>query len=406
MNENYHMKIGILREGKIPHDKRVPLSPLQCSKIKNKYSDVEIFVQTSNHRCYSDKEYINYGVKVVDNLKNCDVLLGIKEVPKSELIPEKTYLFFSHTIKSQPYNRMLLKEMVNKNIRMIDYEVLKNNRGSRIIGFGRYAGIIGCYNGFLTYGKRTKDYFLKPAFKCNNRKELEKELRNVKLSNIKIILTGKGRVGKGALEIINFLGINEVNKQDFLLNKYKEPVFVHLDYNDYNVKSDGSKFDSVDFFNNPNLYKSIFNLFASHADIFIAGHYFKSGSPNFFTKNDAKSKDFKIKTIADISCDINGPIPSTIRSSTIEDPIYGYNPKTEKEDVFDKKDVISVMAVDNLPCELPKDSSEDFGCELIKHVLPLLIEKDDFNIIKRATICENGKLTSHFNYLESFLNGG
>ena len=143
--------------------------------------------------------------------------------------------------------------------------------------------------------------------------------------------------------------------------------------------------------------------FAKKADIFIAGHYYAEGSPYLFSKKDAKNINFNIKVVGDISCDINGPIASTIRPSSIKNPIYGYNPITEKEDDFQKKDVIAVMAVDNLPCELPKNASEDFGNELIKKILPKLLKNTNDILIKNATICKNGLLTKKFNYLEKFI---
>jgi hypothetical protein len=362
-------------------------------------------VQRSPIRCFSDEEYSNLGITLVDDVSNCDVLLGVKEVPKSDLLSDKTYFYFSHTIKEQPYNRELLQKMVEKNITMVDYETLKHANGSRIIGFGRYAGVVGCYNGFLAYGKRTKRFELKAANLCEDRKELEKELKKVDLPNIKIIVSGNGRVGKGALEIIQLLNIREVSKEDFKTKTFDEPVYVHVDFPDYNTRKDGSEFIADEFFKKPELFKSTFMDYASCADVFIAGHYYGAGSPYLFTREDAKSADFKIRTVADISCDIDGPVASTIRPSTIENPIYGYNPVTESEDDFDKEDVITVMAVDNLPCELPKDASEDFGNELMKHVFPCLIGDDPEQIIGRATICKNGDLNTHYEYLRDYLNG-
>ena len=397
--------IGILKEGKTPPDKRVPLSPQQCADFISQYPSINFVVQRSPIRCFSDEEYSNLGITLVDDVSNCDVLLGVKEVPKSDLLSDKTYFYFSHTIKEQPYNRELLQKMVEKNITMIDYETLKHANGSRIIGFGRYAGVVGCYNGFLAYGKRTKRFELKAANLCEDRKELEKELKKVDLPNIKIIVSGNGRVGKGALEIIQLLNIREVSKEDFKTKTFDEPVYVHVDFPDYNTRKDGSEFIADEFFKKPELFKSTFMDYASCADVFIAGHYYGAGSPYLFTREDAKSADFKIRTVADISCDIDGPVASTIKPSTIENPIYGYNPVTESEDDFDKEDVITVMAVDNLPCELPKDASEDFGNELMKHIFPCLIGDDPEQIIGRATICKNGDLNTHYKYLRDYLNG-
>ena len=397
------MKIGILREGKTPPDKRVALSPAQCVQVQEQYPELELVVQPSPIRRFIDEEYIALGVNMQEDLSDCDVLIGVKEVPKKDLIPNKTYFYFSHTIKEQPYNRELLLKMLDLNIRMIDYETLTNASGKRLIGFGRYAGIVGCYNGFLTYGKRTGIYSLKAANLCEDRKEMEAEFSKIKLPAIKIIVTGSGRVGNGALEVINGIGIKEVSKEDFLNKEFDEAVYVHLNTLDYNTRIDGATDSKSDFYSNPKDYRSDFMKYAKLSELFIAGHYYSADSPYLFTREDAKSADFKIRTIADISCDIDGPVASTIKPSTIADPIYGYNPQTESEDNFSKPEVIAVMAVDNLPCELPKDASEDFGAEMIKHILPCLLGNDSEKVIARATICESGNLTSYYQYLNNYV---
>jgi len=399
------IRLGIVREGKTPPDKRVPLTPKQCAKLVAQYPEVNVLIQKSSIRCFGDEEYSQYGLTLTDDLSDCDILMGVKEVPKTDLLNDKTYFYFSHTIKSQPYNRELLQKMVEKNITMVDYETLKHADGRRIIGFGRYAGVVGCYNGFLAYGKRSKRFSLKAANLCQDRNELENELKKVDLDNIKIILSGNGRVGHGALEIVRLLGIKEVTIEEFKTQQFDEAVFVHVDFHDYNSRIDGSEFVNKDFFTSPQLFKSTFMELAKCADMFVAGHFYAAGSPYLFTREDAKSPDFNIRTIADISCDIDGPVASTIRPSTIAEPIYGYNPQTEKEDIFDKDDVITVMAVDNLPCELPKDASEDFGNELLKHVFPVLFGEDPHSIIDRATICKDGNLNGPYEYLRNYLNG-
>jgi len=397
------MKIGILREEKIPEDKRVPITPNQCKKLLQKYPSIELFIQSSRVRCFADNEYTSYGINIIDDISNCDILIGIKEVPITSLIPNKTYLFFSHTIKKQENNRNLLQEMISKKIKMVDYEVIKSIDGKRLVGFGRYAGIIGAYNGLLTYGRKTKKFSLKPAYLCKDRLEMEKQLDSLRFSEEKIILTGNGRVGRGAFELLKKANIRQVTKEEFVDKKFNEPVFVQLKTEDINIKSDGRAFNKKEFYSNPSLYISSFMHYAKYADIFIAGHYFNQGSPSFFTKEDMRSSYFKIKTVADISCDIDGPIPCTIRSSKINDPIYGYNPITEKEDDFIKENVIAVMAIDNLPSELPRDASEDFGENLISNIFPLLQSNDSNLILDNATICEDGILKPNFEYLDDYL---
>jgi saccharopine dehydrogenase (NAD+, L-lysine-forming) len=396
------MNIGILKEEKFPADKRVAFSPNQCKKIISLYPNINIDVQKSDIRCYNDEEYIKSGINVVDDVSNCDILFGIKEVPKVKLIANKTYFFFSHTIKEQEYNRDLLLKMISLNISMIDYEVLKSSNGNRLLGFGRFAGIVGAYNAFLTYGLKSKKYSLKPAYKCIDRIEMEQELSNIKLNSERFIITGKGRVGLGILEIFNLLDIKEISKVDFLTKTFDYPVFVSLDTMDYNIRKDNLSGDFNHFIKNPSLYNSSFMKFVKNSDVFIAGHYYGSGSPFLFNRNDVKSFDFNLSVVADVSCDIDGPVATTIRPSTISKPIYGYNPETEKEDDFLKENVIAVMAVDNLPCELPKDSSEDFGVNLIESILPLLFVESD--IIEKATICKDGDLTKYFEYLRDYIS--
>ena len=398
------MKIGLLKEEKIPEDKRAALTPSQCADLVERYPFIEFVVKSNNYRCFSDDMYISEGIRVVKDLNDCDVLLGIKEVPVTSLIPNKTYLFFSHTIKKQEYNRSLLLKMIELNISMIDYEALKDKKGKRLLGFGRYAGIVGAYNGLLSYGLKSGNYKLKPAHECDNRAELVKELDKIKLTNEKIVVTGKGRAGKGVIELLKAANIKEVSKSEFLNQPFNEAIFLGLNIMDYNERIDRSPSDRNEFYNNPKLYKSIFMDFAKQTDIFIAAHYYSFDSPFLFTREDARHSEFNIKVIADISCDINGPVASTIRSSTVANPIYGYNPQSEQEDDYMKNDVIAVMAVDNLPCELPKDASEYFGNELLEKIIPLLIKGDKDKIIENATICKKGDLTPKFEYLRGFVN--
>jgi len=405
IKNNNIMKIGVLKEEKVPADKRVPLTPKQCRKLLDTYPNLELSVKSSAIRCYTDEMYREQGINIVDDLSDCDILIGVKEVPEKLLIPNKTYFYFSHIIKSQPYNRELLLKMLSLNISMIDYEALKNQQGKRLLGFGRYAGIVGAYNGLLTYGLKSGKYNLKAAHNCEDRVEMEGEMSKIKLTNEKIIITGNGRVGNGILEIIQKANIREVSKSEFLNDTFNEAVFVHLNTMDYNVRKDGSLSDKQDFYKNPELYKSSFMEYAKQADIFIAGHYYSLGSPYLFTREDAKDSDFNLKVVADVSCDIDGPVATTIRSSVIADPIYGYNVITEMEDDFRSENVVAVMAIDNLPCELPKDSSEDFGNEMLEKLFPSLIINDDEQIIDNATICRNGDLTPNFEYLRNYVYG-
>lgn len=399
------IKLGIAREGKVPPDFRVPLTPKQCKLVELKFPHVEVIVQQSPIRTFADEQYIAEGIRVQEDLSECDIIMGVKEVKISDLIPEKKYVFFSHTIKKQPYNRELLQNILQKKIELIDYEVMKNKLGKRLIGFGRYAGIVGCYNGLRTYGLKNELFTLKRANECEDRTELEEELKKVVLpSSTKIVLTGFGRVGYGAREIMDLLPVMEVSPEEFLNETFTEPVFTHLEVEDYFARKDGSAFEKKHFYEHGSEYKSVFAQYAATADMYIACHYWSSSSPGILTAEDMKQPDFRLKVVADISCDVAGPIASTIRSSSIADPVYGYDPQTGTEGDFMKAGNIAVMAVDNLPCELPKDASEDFGNELIKHIFPALFNEDPDQIIARATeTTSEGELSEYFSYLSDYV---
>ncbi|HNP17877.1 MAG TPA: NAD(P)-dependent oxidoreductase [Fulvivirga sp.] len=400
------VKIGILKEGKIPIDRRVPIIPTQAKEILEKFDNVEIVVQKSDIRCYVDEDYSKLGIPVVDDVTDCDILLGVKEVPIKNLIPEKTYFFFSHTTKEQPYNQQLLKEILNNKIRLVDYEQLTDENKTRIVAFGRYAGLVGAYNGILTYGKRYNRFSLRPAHKCFDLADLKTEYKKVKLPAIKIIVTGGGRVSKGAMEVLDGMKIRKVTPANFLNQLYKEPVYTQLSSRDYNKAKDGTDFIRSNFYAHPEQYKSDFLKYTEVADLLIAGAYWDPDAPVLFHRKDILKPSFKIKVIADITCDIEGSIPSTKQPSTIDNPIYDYNPEEDKvEPPLKDEGNITVMAVDNLPCELPRDASTDFGREIVDNVLPHLLGDDSQDVIKRATITENGELTDKFKYLTNYANG-
>lgn len=401
------IKIGLIREGKVPPDHRVPLTPKQCKSIQAIYPNVEIIVQPSPIRAYKDEEYAAEGMKLNEDLSSCDIIMGVKEVNISDLIPNKKFLFFSHTLKKQPYNRDLLRAVLEKKIQLIDYETIKNKQNKRVIGFGRYAGIVGAYNGFRAMGLKTGLFDIKPANKCADRKEMEAEMSKIVLpENMKIVLTGFGRVGHGAREIIDILPIKEVTPDEFLKTTFNEPVFTHLEVEDYYGRKDGKPFDKAEFYSNPELYKSTFTRFLPEMDMYIPCHFWSNRSPFIITRDDLKQDNVRLSVVADISCDIDGPVACTIRPSKIADPIYGYDPISESEVDFKKQGAIAVMAVDNLPCELPLDASEDFGNELMRHVLPALLKEDPDNMIGRASeTTTDGQLTEYYSYLQDYVDG-
>lgn len=395
------MKIGIIREGKQPADKRTPFTPMQCKRIQNLYPFVEILVQPSSVRCFSDAEYEQEGIRLSEEMETCDILFGIKEVPIAQLIPSKKYLFFSHTHKLQAHNRPLIQAVLSKGITLIDYECLTYPTGERVIGFGRFAGIAGTYQAFLGWGKKFQRYTLKSPETCNSFEEMKQELKKVRLDNIKILLTGNGRVGKGAKEVLDLMGIRKVSVQEYLTKSFDEPVYCNALPQDYNISREGKPWDSQHFFKHGEEYVSDFKKFLPHTDLFIAGHFWDKKAPVFFTKKELASPDFRIKLIADISCDIDGPIPTTLRASTIAEPFYDIDRATCQERPAFTTD-LTIMAIDNLPCSMPKDASTDFGNNLIEKVLPALLVEDKEGIIQRATITSQGEFTPKYRYMQSF----
>lgn len=395
--------IGIIREGKRPYDVRTPLTPDNCVEIMAKFPGTKVVAQASPHRCFSDALYQSKGIEVIEDMSVCDILLGVKEVPVDELIPHKTYLFFSHTIKKQSHNIKLLRNIIQKNIRLIDYETLVWDAGTRIIGFGRFAGIVGTHYAFLMWGKRNGLYDLKFAHDCKDMNELYEQYKSLEFKNMRIMLCGDGRVAHGATEFLRKLKIHHVTPEEFLENDYEEAVYVSLRSEDYYSRRDGREWDKSDFYKHPEEYVSRISPYYKKADIFINAVFWKDGIVPFFTKEEMKSKEFRISVISDITCDIPGPLPSTIRSTTIENPIYAYNQYLGTETTPYQKQYIDVQAVGNLPCELPIDASVEFGEQLIRHVLPNLLIEDKGDIIKNATIAENGKLTDRYNYLSDYV---
>lgn len=400
------IRVGVLRETKNPPDRRVAITPLTGLKLFNRYPNVSIFIQPSDIRCFTDAEYREQGYFLTEDLRECDILIGVKEVSIPTLIPNKTYMFFSHTAKKQEYNRELLRQVIKKKITLVDYEYLTTTKNKRLVAFGHWAGVVGAYKALRARGMRTDFYDLPPASSCKDMAEIYDYLKTIQLKPIKILLTGGGRVAMGAMQTIRILNLKEVSAEDFLTKEYDIPVVCRIDPDKYVERIDGEIFDLNHFYENPEMYRSTFSKFTKVTDLFIACHYWDPKAPKFMEPEDYKQEDFNISVIADVSCDINGPIPSTLRASTIASSFYGYDRFSGEETIpfVDKKNV-TVMAVDNLPGELPRDSSIDFGEALCENVYDALFRDDPDKIIERATIAKNGKLTPQFAYLQSYLEG-
>ena len=399
------MKFGIIKERKSPPDRRVVFSPSALLLVKKQFPNTDFKVESSDIRVFTDAEYTEKGFEVSDNMDDCDVLLGVKEVPVEALISNKKYFFFSHTIKKQAYNRKLLQACIDKNIELYDHETIVDANNTRLIGFGRYAGIVGAYNGIRAFGLKFELFSLPKAETLANQTALITQLKKPILPPIKIVLSGKGKVAFGAKEMLDGMKIKEVSVSDYLSKKYTYPVYTMIDVQDYNRHQSGIAFNKSEFYAHPEHFTSNFERFTTVSDIFMAGHFYGNGAPEILTREMLAAPNCKIKVVADISCDIDGPIACTLRASTIANPSYGYLASEHKEvDMFHPSAIV-VMAVDNLPCELPKDASEGFGEMFLEHVIPAFFNGDASEVLAKAKITENGKLTPRFSYLQSYLEG-
>ncbi len=396
------MKLGILREGKNPPDNRVALSPHQCKVVQRKYPDLELVIQPSATRCFTDQEYVEAGQILQEDLSDCDVLVGIKEVPIANLIPNKTYFFFSHTKKKQPHNKKLLQAIIANKIRLIDYECLTYGDRQRILGFGFFAGIVGAHNGLLTYGKKTGSFNLPPVHRFSDFREVIRQYFEVKLPNIKIVTTGNGRVSTGVVETMNMFDIKRVSSDEFLKKNFEYPVYCELTAEQLYKHKDTHIYHREDFRKHAYNYYCDFKAYYQSADLFLNGVYWDKNIAPFFTPEEIATADFKIKVIADITCDVKGSIPINYEATTIANPTYGVDRKTLQQTAPFLPETVDVMAVDNLPNELPRDASDFFGVQFTKMILPELFVSESA-ILYRATIANEGALTEPFTYLQDYV---
>ena len=393
--------IGLLREGKIPADNRVALTPAQCKWIQKNAPDIKVIAQTSPDRCYSDKEYQAAGVGIREDMGDCDILFGIKEVPVSNLLAGKTYLFFSHTKKQQAVNRQMFQAILNKKITLIDYECLEHDDGQRILGFGFFAGVVGAHNGIMAYGRRTGLYKLDRVNGQQSFRELIHTYFGLRLPEIKVVVTGSGRVAHGVLEIMNLLEIVEVEPDEFLERQFTYPVFTQLKGAALYEHARTGVYHREDFHRRPQDYRCKFIPFARTADILMNGIYWDKNMPRLFEWADLAHDDFHIRTIADITDDREGSVPCNLGDSSMQNPVYGVDRKSRVRTTPFLADSVDVMAVGNLPNELPRDASRYFGEQLIKHVLDDLL-RGRSKIIERATMVREGQLTELYHYMAKY----
>ena len=404
--DNHLTNIGIVRESR-NDENRTPLVPEHIKKYKESNPNVNFIIQPSNSRCFSDEEYELCGAKINENLNECSIIFGVKEIDQNILINNRTYLFFSHTFKINKQQKNidknkkdLLLSILNKKIKLIDYENIRGKNGTRCLGFGRFAGIVGCYNTLnlllRVLGKQT----LASAYKIDDYERLVLNLKNLYFPKTKILVTGDGRVSKGVIELLNQTNIKAVSKKDFLEKKFDQPIFCNLETKDYVTNNSFTDFSLEHFINNPQDYSSSALQYLKETNILISAHYWDPSSPKIFEGEDLKNLE-NLKIVGDITCDINGSIPTTIRSTTIEKPNYWIERNNLKE-IDENNDGIAVMAVDNLPSELPRDSSTEFSEGIINEVLPFLLKEDDGRILN-GTITTDGSFLEKYNYLNDYI---
>jgi len=397
-------RIGLLKEGKTPPDNRVALTPAQCKWLQKTFPGIEVLVQSSDRRCFSDKEFERAGIKVVQNLDDCDILLGIKEVPINDLLANKTYLFFSHTRKKQLHNQALLQSILQKKITLIDYECMEHEDGQRIIGFGFFAGIVGAHNGMMAYGERTGAFHLGRVYKQKDFKQLIHSYFGVKLPNVKIAVTGSGRVAHGILEIMNLMEVVEVEKEEYLSREFTYPVYVQLKGADLYKRIKNGHYNREHFHNHAEEYECLFDQYIPRTDILMNGVFWDINVPRLFKIKRVSDPDFRIQVIADVTDDTNGSVPINFGDQTIENPVYGVDRYSLEKTLPYQHNSVDIMAVGNLPNELPRDASKYFGEQLIKYILPDLFGNSS-RMIEDATITKNGSLTKRFEYLHDYANG-
>ncbi len=395
------IRIGLIRETKVPADNRVALIPSQCKWLQKNFGELKIYAQPSAIRCYTDKEYEMAGVTITEDMSECDYLFGIKEVRGDQLIEGKKYLLFSHTKKMQPYNRDLFRRILEKKITLIDYECMEHEDGQRILGFGFFAGVVGAHNGMMAYGNRTGKYLLPRVYKQPSFRQLIHGYFGIKLPNLKVVITGSGRVAHGLLEVMNLMGIIEIEPDEYLSRNFSYPVFTQLKGSLLYRHKKNKTYQRDEFHQDPASYECLFKPYTEQSDLLLNGIYWEPRMPRLFDWEDLLSPNFRIQTIADITDDKDGSIPCNLGDGTMENPVYGVNKKTRERTAAHMEGCIDIMAVGNLPNELPRDASRYFGEQLIKYILEDLFSEGS-EVIERATIVKSGELTVKYKYLSEY----
>ncbi len=439
LQENMSKFIGIRHEDKYVSERRSPLTPKHVERLVNQ-KKLDIIVQTSDRRIFTEEEYIAAGAKIAKDLKKCSVIFGVKEMPVTFFEPDKTYVFFAHVIKGQHKNMPMLKKMMELKCNLIEYEKIVDEQGKRLIFFGKYAGLAGMINTFWALGLRMKDYGyiskllkIKQAHNYHSLREAKDDVSAIgqriaeegipqDLRPFVIGFTGYGNVSQGAQEICGLLPVKEISPEKLLTLRTRNNVPDNIIYKvvfheeDLYEHAKGLPFDLHDYYANPQDYVSVFEKYAPHLSVLVNCLYWDKRFPRLLTKEYLK-KMFakgrpKLTVIGDISCDVEGSVECTLKPTEIEDPIFTYNPATEQIQMGHEGEGMLVMAVDILPAELPRDASSGFGDVLVNFVKPIAdadFEEafEDLDLpkaIKKGLILHKGELTPDYKYLEEFLD--
>ncbi|MBN1302759.1 MAG: hypothetical protein JW995_16190 [Melioribacteraceae bacterium] len=425
--------IGIRREDKNIWERRVPLVPEHVKKLYEEYN-IQTVLQPFARRAFSESEYKEVNAIFSEDLSDCPIILAVKEIPLNFVMPDKTYIFFSHTIKGQHYNMPLLKELIDKKCTLIDYECIKNSEGKRVVFFGHFAGVAGMIDALHGYGLRLKNLGIenhlaeiKPAYEYKDINEAREHIkavsRKIKTDGLPdekapyiFGFMGYGNVSKGAQEIFDLLPFEEIDPSEISeLKRLDKILFYKTVFKEEHLVrpiKPGDKFELQDYFDNPQKYESRFEEFLPYLSLVVNCIFWDENYPRFITKHYLNSNQhLRLDLICDITCDINGAVEITYKSTGSDNPAYTYDPSNgEFTDGFAGRGIVNI-AVDNLPTELPRDSSIEFSNALYPFIEGIVnadmsLKFDDVNYpeeIKNAVIVYKGELTPAFNYLQKLL---
>ena len=428
--------LGIRREDKNIWEKRAPITPEHVKYLKDKFG-INTIVQTSPIRVFSDKEYELVGANIDEDLSDSDIVFGIKEIPINHFKSGKTYIFFSHTVKGQKQNMPMLKKMMELGCNLIDYEKITDEKGRRLVFFGKYAGLAGMIDTLWAFGQRLKFKGIKTPFAeikqtihysdlkdaKNHLKivgqKIQKEGLSELIAPVVIGFVGYGNVSRGAQEILDCFPVKEIrpDQLEAIHENFSDKIIYKVVFKEEDMVepiSTESKFDLQEYYKKPFLYRSIFERYLKRLSLLMNCIYWNNQYPRLVTKEFLEENftgQMKLQVIGDISVDINGAIEFTEKVTTPSNPVFVYNPV--RDDIIEgfEGSGIVVMAVDNLPCELPKESSQEFSDTLINFIPEII--KADFSVsfdklnlpyeIKKAVILHHGKLTPNYQYINKFL---